>query len=109
MRGEFVFGDDTRDRLADVPHFIDCEDRLILRRWKNAVPYREIAPDRDRDDAGKVKRSFVVDGENARVCVRAPQQFPEEHSRQGDIVGENCGPGYFRIAVDAWKRCADGV
>ncbi len=81
LRGEFVFGDDARDRLADVPHFIDCEDRLILRRWKNAVPYREIAPDCDRDDAGNAKRPFVVDGENARVCVRAPQQFPEEHPR----------------------------
>ena len=88
---------DRRDRFADVAHFVERQDRLIVERGTIVRLGNELADVFAGDDAmhaGKRPRRLRVDAANAPVRHRRAKNLAVEHAGQAQVMR------IFRAATD---------
>jgi hypothetical protein len=95
------------DRLAEVPHPVEGQHRLVGEFEPVALVARDVLVRQHRMDAGRRQRLRDVDRVDQRMRVRAPQRVAPEHPRIEKIarVGELAGD--LRDRVDALDALAD--
>jgi hypothetical protein len=88
-RRVLVRGDDERDLLALEADLVAGEHRLRVvgdRRHPRQAERLEVLRRDDRRDVGVRERARGVDGDDARVRVRAAQDRAVDHAGQADVV-----------------------
>ncbi len=104
LRCVFVDGCHRNHGVAHVPYFLGAEGLLVLADGQNAVLLRQVDSGDDCHNARDCCSLGRVDGLDAGVGQRAPQELGVEHARQADIVGELRLSGDLRGAIDPGSR-----
>ena len=91
QRGAFGGGDKAEDRLALVAHDVGCERRLVVfaeldEAQQRVEIDRHVGGANDALDAGRARRSRIVDRADARMRVRAAQDFQVQQIGEAVIV-----------------------
>ena len=106
-----VLGRDDRDGLADVPHPVDREHRLVGELEAVELRARHVGVCQDGVDAGNPERRGEVDVQYPRVCVRAAERVAPEHPGRREVarVLELAGDlGHRVVARRPLADAADG-
>ncbi len=106
-RRVFVYGRDGGHGVAYEANLADAERVLVLTDRQDAVRDRQIFAGDDGVNAGQGERLRRVDLFNERVRLVGAQDFAVEHTRQSDVVREQCLPRALRARVHLAERLAD--
>ena len=101
-----VSGGHGRDRIAHVPNFLAGERLLVLADREDTELYRQVISGEDGQHSGKFSRCACIDAQNTGVGIRTTQDPAEQHSRQGQVVGELCLAADFGVGVGFGQRLA---
>ena len=96
-----------RHPVADVAHPVDAEGILVRRPRDDAVGRGHVAPGHHRVDARGGLGPRRVDGDDARVRVRAAQDLGVQHAGEPDVVGVAGPAGRLRQPVHLPHGAAD--
>jgi hypothetical protein len=96
-----VLGSNERDRLAEVPHAVDREHRLVGELEPVRLRARHVGVREDRVHSLQRKRLRDVDLADPRVRVRAADGVAPEHPGREQVarVGELAGDLRHRVAA----------
>ncbi len=81
-----VLGRDDGDRLADVPHAVDREHRLVGELEPVELLARDVRVGQDRVDAREPQGRRQVERDDACVGMRAAQRVAPEHPGRGEVA-----------------------
>ena len=99
-----------RDRLADEPHLLVGEDRLVVER-RAVIRVRDhgldVVDGDDAVDAGHLLRRAGVDRLDAAVRDRAAEDLGVQHAGQAQIVGVLGAPRDLVARFEPRQRAAD--
>ena len=110
LRGEFVFGDHGRDRLAHKTDLADGDQWMIF--YAVAViglEAFEVIARQDIDHAGLGLGGGGVDGKNPRAGERAAKNFCPGHVFHNHVAGVDGAAGNFGNAVAAGNGMIDDL
>ena len=103
-------GQHRGDRIADIAHLVDGDDRLILvGRAILEVEALDVIARQGRDNAGQLFGFRGIDLDQSRVRHRAAQYPRMGHARQLDIAGIDRLAADFFDGVDPVRIGADDV
>ena len=100
-----LLGCHDRDRLAEVAHPVDREDRLIRELEPVQLLPGNVLVRQHRVHAGHADRLGHVDLEDASVRVRAPDRVPPEHVGGLEVARVRELARDLRDRVLPWLRC----
>ena len=86
-RGVLVHRRHRRHPVPDVAHPLHAQRVFVGRPGNDAVADRHVPARDDGVHALERERPGGIDGEDAGVWVRAPQDLPVQHPRERDVVG----------------------
>ena len=87
-RDLLAHGGDAGDGIAHESGLVQGQGVLVLAHREDAEGDRQVLAGQDGLYAGERQCPGRVDANDARVRMRAPQQFGVEHPRQEQVVGE---------------------
>ncbi len=110
LRGEFVLGDDGRDRFADEADLADGDQRMIFHAVSviGAQAF-EVVAGQHIDHAGLGLGGGGVNGKNSRARKRAAKNFCPGHVLDDHVTGVDGAAGYFGNAVSAGNGMIDDL
>ena len=105
LRGQFIFGDHRRHRLAHETHLADGQQRMILHRVPVIrIEVAEVFAGEHGDYARALPRRRRIDRHDSRVRVRAAQHFGPGHVHQRHVAGVDRRAGHLGHAIRARHR-----
>ncbi len=109
-RGErrlLVLGRYPGDAVPDIAHAVDGERRLILGDGEDAEAAVGLAAGDDGADAGERRGARRIDAGDAAVGDRAPEDLPDEHSRELEIIRVDRLAAHLPARIHERHRAAD--
>ena len=104
-----VLGRDERDGLAEVPHAVDRQHRLVGKLEPVLLVARHVLVCEDSVDTGHRHGCRDVDPRDARVCMRTAHGVAPEHAGRGEIARVRELARRLRNPVDARGALADAA
>jgi hypothetical protein len=105
-----IAGEHDRDRLADIMHLADGEDRLVV-EGRSIVGvgdhFAHVVAGVDGEDAGHLARFAHVDRFDAAVCHRAAKYFSMQHAGHLHHMGVFGAAGHLLARFEPRQRAAD--
>ncbi len=96
-------------RVAAVAHLVARQRKFVLGDRQHAEGHRRVLAGAHRLHAGQRARGGRVDGQDARMRMRAAQDAPDQCAGRGDVGGITCAAGDLVEAVDQRRVHADAA
>ncbi len=101
------FGRHPGHVVAQVAHLVEGERRLVVPDGQDAVLVGEVAPGDHGVDTRQGLRPGGIDLPDARVGMRAMEDFPHQHPGQHQVVRVQGSPGHLVRPVHHGQAPAD--